>query len=232
MTEDSTRQLAFTSGKVDVSFNVPVTSVAQWKTNGVDHRVPDRPYYGLTFDPNVAPFNDIHVRKAVSYAVDKKSIVSGILKGYGEVATASIPGAARRLTDNDASRHPSRRPTSRISYDPKKAKSELKQSSKPNGFTATLTYPTGYAQAARRRSPSRRISRARITLNVKEIPLEQWLSEIGNGKQGVGWMIYNRPPRNRTKSRPGCSRRVVPARTRQTGTTPKSQRNREGRHAG
>jgi peptide/nickel transport system substrate-binding protein len=28
-----------------------------------------------------------------------------------------------------------------------------------------------------------------ITLNVTEIPLDQWLNEIGNG-QGVGWMIY------------------------------------------
>lgn len=195
VTEDSTRQLAFTSGKVDVSFNVPVTSVAQWQKNGASTTAyADRSYYGLTFDPNVAPFNDIHVRRAVSYAVDKKAIVSGILKGYGEVATGiDSPEQLAGWTNNDASK--AAKQTAKlpaISYDMKKAKAELKQSSKPDGFTATLTYPTGYAQAGKASlAIAQNLKELGITLNVKEVPLEQWLSDIGNGKQGIGWMIYN-----------------------------------------
>ncbi|MBT1180204.1 ABC transporter substrate-binding protein [Bifidobacterium vespertilionis] len=195
ITEDSTRLLAFQNGTVDASFNVPVTSVAQWSQNGSNVTAySDRSYYGLTFDQGVKPFDDIHVRKAISYALDKEGIVKGVLKGYGEVATGidspeqlagwtnnSKDEAAKKVADLGA-----------LSYSIDQAKSEIAQSSQPSGFSTTLTYPTGYpavGQASLALADS--LKQIGVTLDVKEIPLEQWLSEVGNGKQGVAWMIYN-----------------------------------------
>ncbi len=195
ITEDSTRQLAFRNGKTDVAFNVPVTQISQWESGGAKVTTyPDRSYYGLTFDSSVKPFNDIHVRKAVSYAVDKKGIVSGILKGNGEVATGiDSPDQLAGWTDNNRSKAAKKvADLPALSYSLAKAKKELAESSSPDGFTATLTYPTGYSAVGQASlALAQSLKKIGVTLNVKEIPLEQWLNEIGNGKQGVGWMIYN-----------------------------------------
>ncbi|OZG63538.1 peptide ABC transporter substrate-binding protein [Bifidobacterium hapali] len=195
ITEDSTRLLAFQDGKVDASFNVPVTGVDQWTKN--DAKVTaysDRSYYGLTFDQGVKPFDDIHVRKAFSYALDKASIVKGVLKGYGEVATSiDSPEQLAGWTDNDKDKAAEAvKDLGALDYNIDKAKEELKQSSQASGFTTTLTYPTGYPAVGKASlALAESLKPLGITLDVKEIPLEQWLSEVGNGKQGVAWMIYN-----------------------------------------
>lgn len=51
----------------------------------------DRSYVGLTFDQNIEPFDDIHVRKAIAHAVDRSTIVSSILKGQATVSTGIEP---------------------------------------------------------------------------------------------------------------------------------------------
>ena len=191
--EDSTRLLAFQDGSIDASLNVPVTNVDEWKQDGTISTYSDRSYYGLTFDPTVAPFDDEHVRRAVAYALDKESIVSGILKGYATVATgidapeqlagwAGSVKKAQKLVKN----------LGVLEFSIKKAKAELKKSSQPDGFSTTLTYPTGYAavgQASLALAES--LKKIGIELEVNEITLDQWLSEVGNGEQGVAWMIYN-----------------------------------------
>ena len=192
--EDSTRLLAFQDGSIDASLTVPVANVDEWKQDGSTiSTYSDRSYYGLTFDPTVQPFDDVHVRRAVAYALDKESIVSGILKGYGTVATgidapeqlAGWAGSAKRarklVKDLGA-----------LDFDLKKAKSELKQSSQADGFSTTLTYPTGYAAVGQASlALAQQLKKIGIDVDVKEITLDQWLSEVGNGEQGVAWMIYN-----------------------------------------
>lgn len=192
--EDSTRLLAFQDGSIDASLTVPVANVDEWKQDGSTiSTYSDRSYYGLTFDPTVQPFDDVHVRRAVAYALDKESIVSGILKGYGSVATgidapeqlAGWAGSAKRarklVKDLGA-----------LDFDLKKAKSELKQSSQADGFSTTLTYPTGYAAVGQASlALAQQLKKIGIDVDVKEITLDQWLSEVGNGEQGVAWMIYN-----------------------------------------
>ncbi len=191
--EDSTRLLAFQDGSIDVSLNVPVTNVDEWEQNGTISTYSDRSYYGLTFDPTVAPFDDEHVRRAVAYALDKESIVSGILKGYGTVATGidapeqlagwagSVEKAEKLVADLGA-----------LEFDLEKAKAELAKSSQAGGFSTTLTYPTGYAAVGQASlALAQSLEEIGIELEVNEITLDQWLSEVGNGEQGVAWMIYN-----------------------------------------
>ena len=192
--EDSTRLLAFQDGSIDASLTVPVANVDEWKQDGSTiSTYSDRSYYGLTFDPTVQPFDDVHVRRAVAYALDKKKIVSGILKGYGTVATGidapeqlagwagSVKRAAKLVKNLGA-----------LDFDLKKAKAELKQSSQADGFSTTLTYPTGYAAVGQASlALAQQLKKIGILVDVKEITLDQWLSEVGNGKQGVAWMIYN-----------------------------------------
>jgi peptide/nickel transport system substrate-binding protein len=192
--DENTRLLAFTQGDIDFALNVPVDQAEQWeKVDGATVQfLNDRNYYGLTFDPGVAPFDDEHVRKAVAYAIDKDGIVNGsILKGHGTPATAipspeqfavamEVDVAAARLAD-----------VVHYDFDLEAAKAELAQSSVPNGFETTITYPDSYPTTGQASLVlAEALKGLGITLNVQEIPLDQWLNEVGNGEQGVAWMIY------------------------------------------
>ncbi|MCL2492572.1 MAG: ABC transporter substrate-binding protein [Clostridiales bacterium] len=192
--DENTRLLAFTQGDMNFALNIPVDQSEQWaKVKGAQvNFIDDRSYFGLTFDPNVAPFNDEHVRKAVAYAIDKDSIVSGsILKGHGTAATAisapeqfAVVMSKEEATSKLAS-------VTHYDFDMAKAKAELAASGSAGGFETTITYPDAYPAAGQASlALADSLKQIGITLDVKEIPLDQWLNEIGNGKQGVGWMIY------------------------------------------
>lgn len=193
ITDDATRLLAFQQGQADVSLSVPLDQTDQWSsTQGTNVQFyADRSYQGLTFDPNVAPFTDIHVRQAVAHAIDKSGIVDGILKGKAQVATGiDSPQQLASLVGEDAAQAGVKNlPAADYSLD--KAKAELAASSVPDGFTTTLTYPTGYAAVGKASlALAESLSKIGVTVQVKEIPLDQWLSEVGNGKQGLAWMVY------------------------------------------
>ncbi|HAM44453.1 MAG TPA: ABC transporter substrate-binding protein [Propionibacteriaceae bacterium] len=192
ITDDATRQVAFQQGQADVALGVPLDQSEQWGTNGSTVEFySDRSYQGLTFDPNVAPFDDIHVRNAIAMAVDKSGIVAGILKGKAEAATGiDSPEQLAPLVGLDAAKAGvAKLPAASFSIDD--AKAELAKSSHADGFTTTLTYPTGYPAVGKASlAIADSLSKIGITVNVKEVTLDTWLNDLGNGKAGLEWMIY------------------------------------------
>jgi peptide/nickel transport system substrate-binding protein len=192
--DENTRLLAFKEGEIDFALNIPVEQSAEWeKVEGATvEYYAERSYYGLTFDPTVAPFDDIHVRKAVALAVDKDTIVAGsILKGHGTAASAITPPEQFASVLSAAEALDRLNSVTQYTYNIEAAKAELAQSKVPTGFTATITYPDAYQNAGQASLViADALSELNITLNVKEIPLEQWLNEVGDGNQGVAWMIY------------------------------------------
>lgn len=192
ITDDATRQVAFQQGQADVALGVPLDQSDQWGTNGAAVQFySDRSYQGLTFDPNVAPFDDIHVRNAIAMAVDKSGIVTGILKGKAEAATGiDSPEQLAPLVGLDAAKAGvAKLPAAAFSLDD--AKAELAKSSHADGFTTTLTYPTGYPSVGKASlAIADSLSKIGITMEVKEVTLDTWLNDLGNGKAGLEWMIY------------------------------------------
>jgi len=74
-------------------------------------------YYG--FNVTKAPFDNVHMRRAFSYAVDRQSLIDNVLKGDQEPARwMSRPGIAAAPTMKDS-------PKLGIGYDPEAAKKEL-----------------------------------------------------------------------------------------------------------
>ena len=192
--DENTRLLAFTQGDIDFALNIPVDQSEQW--GGVDGAqvdfLNDKYYYGLTFDQTVDLFADIHVRKAIAYAIDKESIVSGsILKGHGTPATAiTAPEQFATVMGADEAKAKLAEVT-HYDFDMEKAKEELALSNVPDGFEATITYPDAYPKTGQVSLViAEALKELGITLNVKEVPLDQWLNEMANGEQGIEWMIY------------------------------------------
>ncbi|TYB61326.1 ABC transporter substrate-binding protein [Nonomuraea sp. PA05] len=190
--EESTRLLAMRGDSVDVALNVPAEQLDQWqaipdvqvKTAG------DRSLVTLAFNTAKKPWDDVHVRKAVAHAVDREGIVKSILRGHGKVA-ATIPDPAQwgGVLDSAAvtdlySAIPQYR------FDLAEAKAELAQSATPQGFSDVLTYPGSGPQLGRAAlTLAENLKGIGINLEVKEVPLEQWIAGLGKHASGIylGW---------------------------------------------
>lgn len=191
--DENTRLLAAQSGQIDVAFNVPFTQATQWESiSGAEVQfVNDLSYVGLLFDHSVAPFDDVKVREAFAHAVDREAVVSSVLDGKGEVALA-IPtpeslftaygpeGAAAALAEGE-----------QFAFDLDAAAAALAASSVPEGFTTELTYPaTGPELGRAALSLSANLAEIGVTVDVREVTIEEWLATIGDGEHGVGYMWY------------------------------------------
>lgn len=73
-------------------------------------------------------FQDVRVRQALEYAIDRKAIIQSVLKGYGQVATGPIAPVQKAYYDPNVKQYP---------YDPAQAKKLLAEAGwtpGPNGI--------------------------------------------------------------------------------------------------
>ncbi|MEK8142727.1 ABC transporter substrate-binding protein [Streptomyces sp. M10(2022)] len=137
------------------------------------------------------PFDDIHVRRAFAHAADRDGMVNGILHGKAEAA-AALP--SRDMWGDLLSAEAVRAGYDAIPalpFDLDAARDELDKSAAKGGFTVDLHYPGSGPQLGKAAlALAASLKKIGITLNVKEITLEQWVSELGSGKQPLQFLWY------------------------------------------
>src|SRR5690242_3958973 len=77
----------------------------------------------LPFNTTTAPFDDVRVRQAANYAVDRQAILTSIMEGYGELLHGPFASAWQGYD-------PTLQP---YAYDPAKARQLLAEAGYPNG---------------------------------------------------------------------------------------------------
>ena len=193
ISDDNTRYLAEKSGSIDMSFNVPLQSLAQWQSLPQTRvlSVPDRSWVGLVYNLGVSPTNDVHVRRAIAHCIDRDAVVKELLHGEGQVATAlSTPEQFVGVySASEATRKLAAVPQYGFSIE--QAKAELAQSSMPKGFSTTLQYPnTGPQLGTAALSLAANLKQIGIELEVKEVALSQWLDNLGDTTAPLRYMWY------------------------------------------
>ena len=147
----------------------------------------------LTMRDTVKPFDNIHCRKAVEYAVDK----TGYFRAYGgstggKIATNITPPNIAGAKSFDLY------PTPNSAGDVAKAKAELQQCGQPNGFAANMAYrgerPKEKAAA---QSVQQSLSRVGIKLTLKTYPAADYFALyagnkafVKNNKIGINTMAW------------------------------------------
>ena len=132
--------LAMRAGKIDGTFDVPTGNLPTWKSASSIHitTFPADGFYGLTLDETEFPFSNIHVRKAIAYAMPRGGMEAAIFGGTGRVAkTLDDPRTLQGLLPNSEIKKLFAQIPS-YSYDIAKAKKELAKSPVPKGFSTTL----------------------------------------------------------------------------------------------
>ncbi len=129
--EDATRVAMIQSGDAQLIWPAPTESVEALKADSNVTVNQDQSIVVWYFMMNnqKPPFNDIKVRQAVSYAINKEAYVQVVMNGLGAPATSVIGSAVQYCKENDP-----------LPYDPDKAKELLAEAGYPDGFTTTLMY--------------------------------------------------------------------------------------------
>ena len=118
------------------------------------------------------PFDDLRVRRAMAHAIDRKTLIDGVLFGNGAAIGSHFPPHRAGYVDL----------TGMYPYDPTKAKALLAEAGYPDGFETTLKLPPPIY--ARRSGELIAAMLAEVGIRVKVEPMEwaPWLEKVFRGK--------------------------------------------------
>ena len=192
--DSQTRLLAMQSGEIDGTFDVPVSEVDQWEgLDGVNVvTAPSNGVYQLILDQETPPFDDIHVRKAIAYAVDREGIVQAVLNGKGAAALAINPPGIWSGVLDEASVNEFYGTIPTYQFDLEAARAELAQSPVPDGFEFSVRVPNVDPVAINSfLSISETLAQIGITMNVEQVDQGEWLDVyFAHEDLGAQLMIY------------------------------------------
>ncbi|MGI5441713.1 ABC transporter substrate-binding protein [Streptomyces shenzhenensis] len=182
ISDDNSAQLAMRSGDINLRQLNNVKTAEQWRAiPGVT--VVSSPSNNISFlamDVTKAPFDDVHVRRAISHATDVSGLVKAawngeatVLKGLMPVKSLAGLAGGEENAETFLDSLPDR------SYDIGKAKAELAQSSYPKGFTTTVEYVTEVpATKILALSLQQTLKPLGITVQTKAVTLNAWSAKF------------------------------------------------------
>jgi peptide/nickel transport system substrate-binding protein len=133
--DDNSRNVQIQGNQAHINENPPFSSIQQLKGQpGVKVTLfPSTKTDYIMMNQKEKPYDDVHVRRAISYAIDRQAMVKTLLFGNGAVANSFL---MPNVPFYDAA-------TPGIQYDMAKAKAEMAQSSVPKGFSTTFLASSG-----------------------------------------------------------------------------------------
>lgn len=174
--EAADRVAALQAGEVDIICNIPTTQAAYLEgVEGVSVvGQPSRRVVWLQFNliGEETPLNEVKVRQAVNYAVDRDALIAGVLDGYAvKVASISTP----EYDGYDSS-------VEGYSYDPEKAKELLAEAGYADGFTIDMSVSSGLLNATDVvQAIAAQLGEVGITVNITEEDSATQREKIGSG---------------------------------------------------
>ncbi|MGH7907392.1 MAG: ABC transporter substrate-binding protein, partial [Candidatus Binataceae bacterium] len=130
---DELQWLKFEAGDIDIASIPPAEFPYVMKTPSLKrltlHRVTATTTY-LAMNCQMAPFNDVHVRRAFNFAVNKKKLIA-LINGRGVVAHGVLPPTLPGF-DPDLKGYP---------YDPQRARKLLEAAGLGHGFSPEIWLP-------------------------------------------------------------------------------------------
>jgi peptide/nickel transport system substrate-binding protein len=132
---DNTRQLQLKGGQAQIDQFPAWSTVSSLKsTSGVTMNLFNSTQTNyLAFNELRKPFQDVHVRRAISLAIDRKALVKAVLFGNGKPANSLFPPQVPFYDPN----------TPGLQLNVKQAKAEMAKSTVPHGFSTSILIPAG-----------------------------------------------------------------------------------------
>jgi len=133
--DDNTRLTQLRGGQIDIMEAPPYSSIAALQsTSGVHVSLfPSSAVSFIGMSEKKPHFTDVHVRRAISYAIDRDSIIKDVLFGHGTPAASFFSPAWPFYQAS----------TPKLWYHPATAKQQMAMSHYPKGFAMTYAVAAG-----------------------------------------------------------------------------------------
>lgn len=161
ITNESVMYSNLETGNINIADDLGPTEVIAAKSNSslVYKQEPGLSFFGFMLNTKVAPLNNVHIRRAIEWAVNRPEIVNTVLKGIGVVAQGPLSPASWAYSSSFAP----------YSYNNTTAKSELAQGGKAGGVSFTLLITSGSPlNAQEAQFIQSELQPAGITVNIKQ----------------------------------------------------------------
>jgi peptide/nickel transport system substrate-binding protein len=135
VSDENTRELQLRGGQIQVDEFPPFNSISKLQhTQGVTMSLfPSTRTDYLEMNELYAPLKDVHVRRAISFAINRQAIVKSVLFGNGTPANSMLPPQVPFYDKNAGG----------IQYNLAQAKAEMAKSKYPKGFKVQLLVGAG-----------------------------------------------------------------------------------------
>jgi peptide/nickel transport system substrate-binding protein len=122
----------------------------------------------LGLNERVAPLNDVLVRRAISYALDRRAIIDGAMFGYGTPIGSHFPPRNPAYIDL----------TGVYPHDVAKAKELLAAAGYPNGFSLSLKLPPPSYARRSGEIVAAQLAQIGIRVSIENLEWAQWLDQV------------------------------------------------------
>ncbi len=125
----------------------------------------------LYLNNSVKPFDDVRVRQALCYAIDKQGIIDLAFDGYGTpLGTSMFPSFAKYYDASLTDYYP---------HNEDKARELLKEAGYPNGFEMTITVPSNYQpHVDTAQVIVEQLKKVGVTATILPVEWNSWLSDV------------------------------------------------------
>jgi peptide/nickel transport system substrate-binding protein len=136
ITDANARVSEMLSGGIDLMVEVPPDNVQLFADDEgfVLHEEAGPHLWFLILNTREAPFDDVRMRQAVNYAIDKESLVTNVLQGTATVAAGPTPEAFAWAYNEDLEPYP---------YDPERAKELIAEAGYADGVETVFFVTEG-----------------------------------------------------------------------------------------
>lgn len=183
VTDQNTRELQLRGGQIEVDEFPPFNSIKKLQsTPGVVMKLfPSTRTDYLVINEAYPPLADVHVRRAISYAIDRAAIVKSVLFGYGKPANSFLPPQVPFYDPHSPG----------LQYNMAKAKAELAKSKYPNGFKVQLMVGAGeQVENANGQILQQALKPLGITVSFKQVDTSTEFNLIGQRKYQLGFAYW------------------------------------------
>ncbi|NLW79888.1 MAG: ABC transporter substrate-binding protein [Ruminococcaceae bacterium] len=181
ITDYTSAAIAMNSGEIDVlNYANPSDEQGFIEDDNFDTVVFVRDHsFGVTMNNQLAPFNDINVRRAINHAIDRESLNMIVTDGYYDIS-AYVKSTPRALGYEKAD---SEGRITKYEYDLEKAKALLAEAGFDENNPLNCTYITPNTNLAQTLASAVQaaLASANINLNIEVMEAASWLDRISTG---------------------------------------------------
>ena len=168
--------MSLQSGAIDLCAHLTSTQVAQLGENFDVAEGTMNLVQALYLNNAEKPFDDVRVRQALCYAVDKQEIIDLAFDGYGSPIGSSMYPAFGKYFDDSL--------TNYYTKDVEKAKALLAEAGYPGGFDMTITVPSNYKPHMDTAEVLvQQLAQIGVNAAIEPIEWESWVSDVYAGRQ-------------------------------------------------